>query len=405
MSLQVLSNTSLKIVFVSPSVSRKFTGVYEVEKNIARELTKLGLNIEIHGMVDEFTEKDLTNWLPIKPFVYKPLGPSKVGFNISFLRGLNNSNADVGHIHSIWSYTSFALYKWAKINNKPYLFTVNAYLFESALKQSKIKKKIALGLGLFKVIQNASCIQVNTLNEYHAVRKLGFKNPICLISNGVELEISKSNNLAPWETNINTQGKNILLFLSRIHTQKGIELLLNSWNNLDKKLILKDWHLVVVGFNRNLTNYERKIINFVKDNQLDETVTLLPGQYENDMKACYAKCSAFILPSFNEGSSIAALNALAYSKPAILTDGCNLTDSFTYDAAIKVDTNSTSIENGILKLINMTSFERDIIGKNGRKLAEEQYSWEAISRKILEVYHWISDKSNKPLPSSIINDF
>jgi poly(glycerol-phosphate) alpha-glucosyltransferase len=394
----------LKILYVSPSVSRLFTGVYEVEKNIALELYKLGINIEVHGMIDQYTQEDLINWLPIKPYLYNSIGPQKIGYNPNYLSSLNKSKANVGHVHSLWSFTAYALYKWAKNNNKPYLFTVNAYLFESALKESRLKKKIALYLGLHKVIGNADCIQVNTMNEYKAVRDLGFTNTVCLISNGVQLPDLKLKTLPPWNDNPYTKGKKILLYLSRIHPQKGVNLLVESWKELSKQSKLEDWHLVIVGFSKNKSIFESQLVKIVNDYNLNTSITLLPGQFDNLMKACYANCNGFILPSFNEGTSIAALNALAFSKPAIITSGCNLTDSFNLGAALQIESNVESIGEGIINLINMTDTERNIMGQNGRKLVEEKYSWESVSFKILEIYKWLYNRKTTAIPSTIIID-
>ncbi len=394
-----------KILFVSPSVSRLFTGVYEVEKNLASEFVRKNNTVEIHGLIDEFSQQDLITWSPNKPILYKPFLVKKIGFNPVFLRNLNKSNADVGHIHSLWSYTTYALYKWSIINKKPYVLSANAYLFQTALNQSKFFKKLALKLGINKVIKNATCIHVNTRNEYSSVRALGYKNPISIISNGVQMPDLTINYSKPcWHNDPNAKNKKILLYLSRIHSQKGVDLLIESWKNLSHKNYLKDWHLVIVGFNNDLTTYEKKIISKIEQYNISKNITLLPGQFNESMKSCYFSSNAFILPSYNEGSSIAALNALAYSKPALITEGCNITDSFKNNAAIKIETNIESISRGILTLINMNDLEREILGKNARTFVEKFYSWDTISNKILELYNWLSDNKISPIPDTVILD-
>lgn len=395
----------MKILFVTPSVSRLFTGVYEVAKNLTLEFNKKNNIVEVHGLIDDFTQEDLHNWLPVKPILYKPFGFIKLGYNPTFITNLNLSNADIGHIHSLWSYTTFALYKWSKLNKKPYILSVNAYLFDSALRQSKLIKKIAFSIGISKVIMNASCIHVNTLNEYNAVRALGYKNPIAIIANGVLLpNLNVIYTKLPWQSYPTTKNKKILLYLSRIHQQKGIDLLIESWNQLSISNSLKDWHLVIVGFQKNRSIFENKIVDIISNYKLHNTVTILLGQFEESMKACYSNCSAFILPSYNEGSSIAALNALAFSKPALITKGCNITNVFENESAIEIDTNINSIKNGILSLIDMTDIDRENLGKKGRELVENNYTWEITSTKILEIYNWIINPEKNSIPKTVIKD-
>jgi poly(glycerol-phosphate) alpha-glucosyltransferase len=395
----------IKILFVSPSVSRLFTGVYEVQKNLALEFIKKKNPIEIHGLIDDFTNQDLKSWLPIKPFLYKPFGFNKIGYNPNFLKNLNKSNADIGHIHSLWSYTTYALYIWSKKNNKPYLLSVNAYLFDSALRQSKILKNLALYLGIRKVIKHASCIHVNTKNEYEAVRALGYTNPVSIIPNGVQLpNLNINYPISPWYKNSNAKNKKILLYLSRIHSQKGIQLLVDSWKELSDSMFLNDWHLVIVGFQKEKSLFENNIIDMVTKYNLNNSITMLSGQFDESMKACYSNCSGFILPSFNEGTSIAALNALAFSKPTLITKGCNITNAIDNGAAICIETNTESIKKGILTLIKMTDSQREILGHKGRLLVEENYTWESVSDQILEIYSWLKNERISPMPKSLIID-
>ena len=199
----------LNIIFVLPSVSRKFTGVYEVSRNLALELQNLDCFVDVHSFVDEFTQDDLPNWKPIVPKTYEPVGVFSL--RLPFFCSVINSNSSVGHIHSLWSSTSIALYFWSLFWNKPYVFTSNAYLFDSALRQSGFKKKAARYLIFNRIINKADCIQVNTMNEYDAIRNLGFKNPICLIPNGVNLPDLSIDRTSPWRHIQCTQNKKVLL--------------------------------------------------------------------------------------------------------------------------------------------------------------------------------------------------
>lgn len=395
----------MKIIFVSPSISRLYTGVYDVEKNLALEFMKKHFKVEVHGMYDEFTNQDLPNWLPIEPVIYMPYGPKKIGFNPFFLINLIKSKADVGHIHALWSFTAFALFLWSKINRKPYVLSVNAYLFKSALNQSRMIKNVALFVGIKKTIKSASCIHVNTENEYRAVRDLGYTNPITIIPNGVRLpDLSIEFGRAPWNSYIKTKDKRILLYLSRVHPQKGVDLLVNAWKELSDSGLLQNWHLVIVGLKNDNSRFENSILDLVEFNNLHESITLLPGQFDKYMNNCYSNCDAYVLPSFNEGTSIAALNALAFSKPTLITRGCNISKIFENDCAIEIEPLTESIKIGIITLINMNDEDRKVLGSKGREFVEMNYSWETVSSKILEVYLWLKGHEVTCVPNSVCID-
>ena len=151
--------------------------------------------------------------------------------------------------------------------------------------------------------------------------------------------------------------------------------------------------------------YKTAFPNIKFENYIYGALALNPEakeQYDNMMEACYAHCTGFILPSFSEGASIAALNALAFSKPAVITPGCNLADAFACGAAIKIETTPESIAFGIVELINKSTSERNEMGLKGRALVEKQYSWQSVSLKILDIYKWLANKSEIAIPSTVI---
>ena len=46
--------------------------------------------------------------------------------------------------------------------------------------------------------------------------------------------------------------------------------------------------------------------------------------------------------------------------------------------------------------LNATDEKLQMLGVNGRKLMEDNYSMEKIGNKMLSLYNWILRKSNKP---------
>lgn len=393
----------LKVLSATPSVSRLYTGVYEVARNVALELNKSGIPIEIHGLLDRFTDQDLPNWHPLIPSVHKVQWPAFLGYSKGYLKSLLNSTANVGHAHALWSYSSFALSRWSKIKNLPYMLSANGYLDDWALNNSKFKKLVAFKAGFRQVLERASCIQVNSFHEFESVRKLGLSNPVCCIPNGVLLPDLSHNISSPWQGYHHLHGKRVLLYLSRIHPKKGVHLLLEAWNQVVKNHFFSDWNLVLVGFNEVPSSYEKQIRDYVSSNYLQDSVLMLHGLYGTDMMACYFNCDAFVLPSFSEGAAIAALNAWAFAKPSILTPHCNLLDPVKCQAGFRIETSVDSIISAITQLISADYSDLKAMGQRGRRLAEEYYSWNAVSRQLLEVYNWLHSKEF-PAPSTLYQD-
>jgi glycosyltransferase involved in cell wall biosynthesis len=399
----MFKSEKIKLLFSTPSVSREIGGIFEVERNLALEFYHKGIHIDIISLIDRYTEIDMDNWLPLKPVCHEPIGFKPIGYSKSYLPSLINSRANIGHIHSLWSYTSYALYIWAKTTKSPYILTPNGMLDKWALNNSKWKKKPALFMFLNRVLKNAACIQVNTMHEYISVREFGLKNPVCLISNGIKIPDLNTKYVAPWEKLGLNKDIKVLLFLSRIHPKKGVDILLEAWKKIvSEDKIASSWHLVIVGFNFNNDSYENKLKAYVNENKLNTSVSLLQGQYGKDMEACYAKCTAYILPSLSEGVPIAVLNAFSFAKLSIITGECNLPIGFETKSAIKIDPNVESVQKGIKEVLNLSQLDLTQYGERARKLAIENFSWHEVSNQLQEVYEWVLNKQK--IPSTLIKD-
>lgn len=395
---------SLHLLYVTPSVSRLIYGIYEVERNLAQQLSGRGIPVDVVGLADGCTDVDLPNWLPLVPSVHKVTGLQIVGYSPTFYPTLLASKANVGHIHSLWSYTTYALYKWAKVRNAPYLVTPNGMLDPWALNNSKWKKDLARFVCIDKILREASCIQVNTMSEYDSVRNLGFKNPVCVVSNGVNLPDLAAPHTAPWAELPSAQGKKVLLYLSRIHHKKGVHLLLEAWKQLIEARPpgSEEWHLAVVGFKFDNNSYEKELLSYIEEQGMTNRVSTLGEQHGGAMGDCYSCCDAFILPSYSEGVPIAPLNAWAYAKPVIVTSGCNIEEGYNQGAAFKVEPEPESIRDGILELIGTPEQTRTEMGQKGRALVESRFSWNAVGTQMAEVYQWLH--GGKHVPASMVDD-
>src|SRR5690606_23665605 len=91
------------------------------------------------------------------------------------------------------------------------------------LKRNFIKKRIALALYQRKAIQSVNFLHTTASAELSQIRKLGFTAQAEIIPNVIDISnhIQKSS-VQPSTSEIN------ILFLSRIHPKKGLELLIEA---------------------------------------------------------------------------------------------------------------------------------------------------------------------------------
>lgn len=118
-----------------------------------------------------------------------------------------------------------------------------------------------------------------------------------------------------------------LLFLSRIHEKKGVDLLIKAYAsiaakaNSEKKSVPK---LVIAGPGLN-TAFGKKMVNLCNSFDHLRDLVFFPGMLTGDVKwgALY-NCEAFVLPSHQENFGIAVVEAMACKKAVLISDQINI---------------------------------------------------------------------------------
>ena len=111
------------------------------------------------------------------------------------------------------------------------------------------------------------------------------------------------------------QGVKTLLAVGRLHEQKGVDMLLESWNNVQRDNVqcAKEWVLRIVGEGEQRKKLEEQI----RDLHLSNVV--LAGRVENMVEE-YAAASLFVLSSRYEGLPLALIEAMWCGVPCVSFD-------------------------------------------------------------------------------------
>jgi glycosyltransferase involved in cell wall biosynthesis len=147
----------------------------------------------------------------------------------------------------------------------------------------------------------------------------------------------------------------------------------------------RDALFLVVG-NLNLDReYARKVVEYAKCKGINAKFTgFVP--YE-DLKALYSACDIFVLPSFEEGQPLVLLEAMASGKPLIGSNvgGIPMQIRDGWNGFLTRPGDIRGLAEKIRCLIEDEE-ERRRMGKNSRKLAEREFSYEKVVEKYIHVY-------------------
>jgi glycosyltransferase involved in cell wall biosynthesis len=308
---------------------------------------------------------------------------------------------DIIHSHGLWLKSNHEVSVTCRRLKLPIVISPRGMLEPWALNNRYWKKRLALFLYGRKDLRSATAFHATAQSEADSIRRLGFKQPIAVIPNGVVLpdiavrwswlegEGSRSEN-EERRMKDEEQTKKTALFLSRINPKKGLPMLLDAW----AKLAPVDWRLVIAGNDdaNHFSVVERKI----RELGLQDHVKIAGPLFGDAKEAAYRQADIFVLPSYSENFGIVVAEALGYGLPVLTTTGCPWQELQTHNCGWWVEPTTSGIEHGLSEALRTKNEELSAMGRRGRQLVEQNYQWPAIAEKMLAFYEWILNGGNQP---------
>ena len=184
-------------------------------------------------------------------------------------------------------------------------------------------------------------------------------------------------------------GKKYFLFLSRIHEKKGIDLLVEAYKTITEKLHKPEIDiplLVIVGPGLD-SDYGRVIVDKVKSNNKLRQAVFFLGMLEGDAKwGAFYGCEAFVLPSHQENFGIAVAEALACSKPVLISNKVNIWQEIeTGKAGIITNDDLEGTISSLSQWLNLSQNEQEQMGRAAFNTYKSHFTAKATSFKFIEV--------------------
>ena len=291
------------------------------------------------------------------------------------------------HGHGIWQSVVHRMAKLARAEGVPYIITPRGMLEPWSLSQKRIKKLLALLIFQRKDLSHACVIHATSKMEEQSIRKLGFKNPIAIIPNGLDL-----NPYPITFPNKNTKSKKIL-FLSRIHPKKGIENLLNAWSQIDSNL-KENWEIEIVG------NGEKRYISTLKKRivkmNMNSSIKIKDAVYGEEKVRLFCSANLFVLPSYSENFGMVVAEALASFTPVITTKATPWKELIDYECGWWIEMGIESLKIALVEAITQDNENLKNMGLKGRQLIESRYNINNVSQDMDALYYWIQNKEKTP---------
>jgi glycosyltransferase involved in cell wall biosynthesis len=380
--------TGIRLVCVTDEYSSLNLGVTTVLNGLLREAGRnriafSDIKLVSTGSDDYATIPDYVEHIKLhysKKSVVQNAWRCPPGFSKQFLNILKDS--DIVHIHGVWMGPQYHVANLCIKFRKPFIFTPHGMLepwqWHDKGVHGYLKKRFYWRTIAYPNFKKAFAIHAITPLERENLKILFPENRIEVIPNAVaihqksQIDLNYTNNhiLEP-----------IILFLGRIHPNKGIELLIRAFALAD---LPSKWKLVIVG-PEEVSDYARTLKGLIVANDLSKKVDIIGPLYGKEKLELYNRAWVVAVPSYSEVVGMVNIEAATCYTPTITTYETGLSD-WEEGGGILIHPNVEDLTIALKNASNWEVVERLNRGLASWKLVQRKYSWDVVGRQWIDLY-------------------
>jgi glycosyltransferase involved in cell wall biosynthesis len=377
--------------------------------------------------VGGFTSTIVTMDAPLQNYVQNDtiiaLGPSSTmwGYSKKFKDWMfeNISKYDVIVVHGLWLYNNYILYKVIKAIKKagkpiPKLFIMPHGMLDPYFQKAKqrllkaIRNVVYWHLIEKSLIKTADAILFTCEEEMRlAATTFADYKPKKVFNIGFGINTPPQfaayhqlafNALCPQLKNDfpALDNRPFILFLGRVHPKKGVDLLIEAYATIKQKF----WNegnklpiLVIAGPDSD-SEYTDTLKFQIHNNPLIANAILFTGLLQGDSKwGALHCCEAFILPSHQENFGIAVVEAMACSKPVLITNKINIWNEIEEGKAGIIENDDLiGTINLLTKWLSLNADEKMEMGRNAYNTYQSKFTAKHTTTQFVNILRSYTDQ-------------
>lgn len=310
----------------------------------------------------------------------------RLGRSPELFHGLQHAcqNASVIHSHSLWMLPNIYPHQARNGTQCKLVISPRGTLSEYARKRSAVMKRFSGWLGQTNTLRKADMFHATSEMEFEDIRACGLKQPVMIIPNGVDLP-------PPLITQTRPTEQRTLLFLSRIHDNKGVDFLLQAWSRC--QVDFPAWNLIIAGpLDGDYPQAMRRLAASLQT----ERVSFIGEVKGREKNVVYASSDIFVLPTRSENFGIAVAEALAHGTPAICTTGAPWSGLKDNRCGWSIDIGVEPLIDCLRRALTLPRSELTTMGERGKLWMSSKFTWQPIGERTLQAYEWLCNRSDKP---------
>lgn len=379
----------MNLLQLIPSLDPRGGGPIEGARKIDTQLSRLGHRMEV-ACLDAPSQP----WQNDYPATVHALGPAKLGYRycaalLPWLRA-NRQRFDAVIVNGLWQYQGLAAWRALAGTDTPYFVFTHGMLdpwFKRTYPLKHLKKWLYWPWAEYRVLRDARAVLFTCEEERRLARESFwlYRAKEVVTAYGTDTPPQDADDQLATAFRVahpETQGKRLLLFLSRIHEKKGCDLLIDAFAQVaatDSSL-----HLVMAGPDQ--TGWAANLKQQAQRLGIADRITWT-GMLQGDAKwGAFHAAEVFCLPSHQENFGIVVAEALGCGKPVLISDKVNIWREIEADGAgiVRPDTVEGTVD-ALRTWLALTPEEQDRMRDSGRRCFENRYRIERVATDLIDI--------------------
>lgn len=366
----------MQVIHTVPAISEEASGPSYSVLRLCESLIAQGENVTLAAL----------DWAPIHsplPFLKTfplGLGPRRLGRSLAMRRWLDeqvqSESVDLLHNHGMWQMNAVYPGLVARKGGINLVASSRGAFSEWAMRHGSVLKKVFWPFFQRPALEATTCFHATAESEYNDIRRIGFRQPVAIIPNGIDIP-----DLAP-----KVPGEFCtLLFLGRIHPIKGLDLLLPAWQAVQDRF--PEWRLQIVGPDNG--GYLAQMRRRAGELRL-ERIEFSGALFGEQKWQAYRQADLFVLPTYSENFGMSVAEALAAGTPAVVSKGAPWAGLDMRGAGwwidIGLDPLVACLEDALARPHEVLA----AMGIRGRTWMVTDFSWESVGQRMADTYRWLT---------------
>ena len=374
------NSSGMKILHVSPSFypTRAYGGTIRSSYGLCRGLTQLGCEVRVlttdtDGIgrnLEIANDRDVeVDGLQVR--YCRKLFRNSVSAGLLRVLGEYVAWADVVHLIAVYSFPTFPTLAYCRRLQRPLVWSPRGSL-QRWDGSTRVGTKFVWE-GVCQIVAPKDRVVLHTTSEEEArhsqARFPGVRAVV--VHNGVELPA--------YIRRTEPSAELRMTYLGRLHPIKGIENLLDACKLMDGDA--DPWHLTIAGSGDG--DYSNVLKSKVEKLGLQGRVEFAGEVFGEAKENLFADSDVLVAPSYVENFGMVIAEALAHEVPVIAGRGTPWEGLESNQCGLWVDNDARSLAAAIRRMRALPLRE---MGRRGRCWMQREFSWEAVSRQMLNVF-------------------